>query len=90
VGENNWLVPPPRLIPEVLRKMEGEKSKGTLIIPEWKSAPFWPLLFDGNVLHYGIRGWKCIGKSCTIRGRGNNGIFGKYLSFNMIAVKIEH
>ena len=24
--------------------MENCKAKGTLVVPEWKSAPFWPLL----------------------------------------------
>jgi hypothetical protein len=88
--ENNWLVPPPRLISETLRKMENEKSNGTLVIPEWKSAPFWPILFESDTFQQCIKDWKCIGKSCTIRGRGNNGVFGEYLSFNMIAVRIEH
>ena len=26
--------------------MQGCKAKGTLIVPEWKTAPFWPLLYN--------------------------------------------
>ena len=44
--ENNWLVPPPRLIPYCISKVKNEKCKATLVVPKWKSATFWPLLFD--------------------------------------------
>ena len=43
-GENNWLFPPPYLIPRVLRHMCDGREKGTLIAPSWPSAPWWPLL----------------------------------------------
>ena len=43
-GENNWLVPPPTLIPKVINKLKREKCEGTLVIPEWKSAPYWCML----------------------------------------------
>lgn len=37
-NDNNWLVPPPRLVCKTINKLK--KEKGTLIIPQWKSAPF--------------------------------------------------
>ena len=40
-GECNWIVPPPRLILRALKKMQKEKAKGTMIIPQWRSSPFW-------------------------------------------------
>ena len=43
-GANNWLFPPPFLVPRVLRHMAVGKEDGTLLIPEWHSAPWWPLL----------------------------------------------
>ena len=45
--ENNWLVPPPRLVLLTLQKMQTDKAKGTLIIPSWPSAPFYPVLMNG-------------------------------------------
>ena len=45
VGENNWLVPPIFLIPRVLNHMFALGGHGTLVVPDWPSAPFWPLLF---------------------------------------------
>ena len=48
VGENNWVVPPPRLLSKCLNKIELEKSICTVVLPCWKSAPFWPKLFNGE------------------------------------------
>ena len=43
-GDLNWLFPPPYLVPRVLRHMSEGGEDGTLLIPEWHSAPWWPLL----------------------------------------------
>ena len=32
------------LIPRVIRHAECCKAQGTLVVPHWESAPFWPLL----------------------------------------------
>ena len=45
--ENNWLVPPVYLIARAIRHAKDCKAKGSIIVPLWESAPFWPLLFDG-------------------------------------------
>ena len=44
-GENNWWCPPLYLVPRVLWHAQNTKAQGTLIIPQWFSSPFWPLLF---------------------------------------------
>ena len=43
-GDFNWLFPPPYLVPRVLRHMQEGHEDGTLLVPEWHSAPWWPLL----------------------------------------------
>ena len=43
-GENNWWCPPPWLVPRVVRHAEACGASGTLVVPCWESAPFWPLL----------------------------------------------
>ena len=48
VGENNWLVPPIALVPRAVKHMKACKAQGTLVVPAWLSAPFWPLLFARN------------------------------------------
>ena len=45
-NENNWLFPPPKLIPRVLQHLAFSKAEGTLIIPEWPSAHWWPLIYQ--------------------------------------------
>jgi hypothetical protein len=45
-NENNWLFPPPYLIPRVLHHMRLGKENGSLVIPSWPSAPWWPLLIS--------------------------------------------
>ena len=44
--DNNWLVPPVFLIPRVIRHMRDNREHGTLIVPYWPSAPWWPLLYE--------------------------------------------
>lgn len=41
----NWVVPPPRLIPKVVRKIEQEKCKCTSVISEWKHFFIFRLIF---------------------------------------------
>ena len=43
-AENNWLCPPISLVPRVLKHTLAYKAQGTLIVPLWHSAPYWPLL----------------------------------------------
>ena len=43
-GENNWWCPPIALIPRVIGHAKVCKAVGTLVVPGWPSAPFWPVL----------------------------------------------
>uniref|UniRef100_A0A1X7USH4 Tyr recombinase domain-containing protein n=1 Tax=Amphimedon queenslandica TaxID=400682 RepID=A0A1X7USH4_AMPQE len=43
-GENNWLCPPVYLIPRALGHARNCNCEGTIIVPQWRSAVFWPLL----------------------------------------------
>ena len=45
-GENNWVCPPVGLVVDAVRVLTACSGRGTLIIPEWPSAYFWPLLRD--------------------------------------------
>lgn len=46
--ENNWIFPPPYLIPRILKHMSAGYEDGTLLVPRWPSAIWWPLLVDTN------------------------------------------
>ena len=41
---NNWWCPPIALIPGVIWHAQACGAHGTLIVPHWPSAMFWPIL----------------------------------------------
>ncbi|XP_045211850.2 uncharacterized protein LOC123563229 isoform X1 [Mercenaria mercenaria] len=89
-NENNWLVPPTRLIVDCINKINSEHVECSLIIPKWKSAPFWPLLLneDGNFKYF-IKQTLNLSRSNVVVGNGYNGTFdNEPLKFDMIALKI--
>ena len=43
-GENNRVCPPVGLVVNAVRDLTACSGRGTLIILEWSSASFWPLL----------------------------------------------
>ena len=54
-SENNWLFPPPYLIPKILKHLEFSKATGTLVAPMWTSAIWWPLLtYDGKTFRHEV------------------------------------
>ena len=58
-GEMCWLAPPLFLVGRALLHAEACKTRGTLIVPLWKSAAFWPLLCpDGRHLALYIHAWQ--------------------------------
>jgi hypothetical protein len=92
IGENNWLVPPPRLATDCLKKLQYENSTATLVVPEWKSAPFWPLIVDENGMFKDfIKMFYYLPVTGSIvKGKGNNGVFSSEpLSFRMLTLRIQ-
>ena len=91
-GVKNRMVPPPALGCKTLEKIVKDNAEATLILPEWKSAPFWPLLLSikGSYKSF-IVDYQALPKSNIITaGRCKQGIFtNNPLSFNMIAFKIR-
>jgi len=43
-GETCWVVPPVSIVPRVLHYMKSQNAVGTVILPFWPSAHYWPLL----------------------------------------------
>ena len=76
-GELNWCVPPPKLLCHCLNKIVSEKACGTLIVPLWQSAPFWPLICnDHGIFRDFIKDHKILPQENVISaGQGNNGFF---------------
>ena len=47
-GENNWISDPVSLIGAVFRHMKLCQATGTIFVPLWESAYFWPLLYPNG------------------------------------------
>ena len=56
-GENNWWCPPIGLLPRVIRHAQACEAQGSMVVPLWLSAPFWPLLcpFNTGVFTWFVR-----------------------------------
>ena len=77
-NENNWLFPPPCSIVRVLRHLRASKADGTLMVPEWHSSPWWPLLsYDGVIFRPEVKDWLIVDYSCmTIPAVSGVSLFG--------------
>ena len=74
-NENCLLVPPVTLVCETLKHMDTDSAVGTLVIPDWPSSAFWPLLWGRykNAIEIFSRHK---GKNVVIHGRNVNSLFG--------------
>ena len=91
--DNNWLCPPFYLIPRVIRHMQLCRAKGSLVVPLWRSAPFWPLIAPDGV-HFAsfIINWVELprSKNAFWAGRHSPGLFGKGdIHFRVLALRID-
>ena len=50
-GENVWLTPPVHLIAKTWKMLEYFQCHGTIVLPKWVSAPWWPLINNGCTWH---------------------------------------
>ena len=91
--DNNWLCPPVYLTCRVINHMKLCKAKGTLVVPLWKSAHFWPVLSPDGI-HWGgfIHDWAILDNhpKLFVRGKAKNSIFGnKPLKFRTVALRVD-
>ena len=92
-NDNNWLCPPVCLTCKVLSHLKVCNAAGTLVVPLWRSAYFWPrLCFDG--LHWSgfVHDWVILTDlpNLFVRGIAKNSIFGRdSLPFPSVALRID-
>ena len=90
--ECNWVVPAPRDVLRALQKLESDRSRGTCVIPLWKTAPFWPILQpQGNAFASFVKGVRILPQYNVIsQGLGNNGVFSQNpLPFRLLALRVD-
>ena len=88
-GENCWVVRPVSIVPRVLHYMKSQNAVGTVILPFWPSAHYWPLLTN-KYLKY-ISGYSMhIGNQSLAHGRNLNSLLGsKRFKGYVIALRME-
>jgi hypothetical protein len=79
----NWLFPPPRLIIPTVLHLKKSKGTGLLLIPQWKSAVFYPFLMDFAREPQLVNRWVLGGKNVFKRGIDNTTCFGPDFSGNV-------
>ncbi|XP_067668097.1 uncharacterized protein [Haliotis asinina] len=75
-GTMSWIVPP---IPRVIKPLKECCAAGTLVVPEWPSACFWPLICTKNVFISQIKDWMYLptDKDAYTASRIQGGLFGE-------------
>ena len=96
---NNWVCPPPALLLSVLKHMAFWKASGVLVVPEWKSAPFWPTIcpypplfasFITGVYYIPRNHDVFIPGPSTLRAyRDNDSVFQGCPKFNVLALRVS-
>ena len=94
--ENNFIVPPVHRIIDVLKHIFLEGITGTLIIPLWKSSPFWSLVarkkFQSTIIekHIVERGSTVLQQgSCPFSILGSTNYKGSIVAFKFSTVNIQ-
>jgi hypothetical protein len=92
-GINGLFVPPIFLITRILKYMKQCNALGTLIVPCWQSASFWPMLCPGGDGFIDqVKGYTDLSteKEFYSPGKSKNAIFGNVdLTFRMLALRID-
>ena len=94
LGENNWWCPPVYLVPRVLRHVQATRATGTLLVPKWPSATFWPMLFTRNAesgIASSVKATLVVDKSEVIifPGRAGASLYKGIPNTDMLAVQLE-
>ena len=87
---NNWLVPPISLIPETLEHLRRCGGSGTLVVPKWPSAAFWPLILDEN-REFGeyITDYIEYKKPKKFFNPHQTSVFGEYFNSNVLVLPLQ-
>jgi hypothetical protein len=91
--ENNWLVPPIYSVLRVFKHLITCKAAGTLIVPKWTSAAFWPYIFQKDLVFQAyvvdVLEFKNL-SGIFIQGSNPNSIFGsESFSSPVLAIRIK-
>ena len=73
-----------------IQKMEADKGQGTLILPNWQTAPSYPVIVKGECSRFVKEILRLPKLNIICEGLGNNGIFeSSPLAFDMLALRLD-
>ena len=90
--ELNWWCPPPYLVSRMLCHAKRTRAHGTLLVPKWPSAAFWPMLFPEHSLKaWFIQELRVLDKSEVVVCAGKHGayLFDGSPNTNLLALKLN-
>jgi len=98
----NYVCPPPYLVCPILSHMKNCKAKGVIVLPEWKSAVFWPALcmYLRGTCYFAdfVKDWFYLPKSecmflpgvgCAKLFETNSSVFSGTPKFEVLALKVD-
>lgn len=92
-NENNWLVPPVSLVIKTIKYVINCNAKGTLIVPKWVSASYWPYVFKDNLKTFVYVSDVLEFEDSTkifIQGMNKNSIFGSERFYSsVLAIRLD-
>lgn len=90
-NDNNLLVPPPYQAAKVIRHVIACRAVGTLVVPKWVSAQYWPMLVNrqGEFNKFVTEHIE-LGSKVVTAGSGNKNIMGTdRFSSNILVLRID-
>ena len=90
-GINGWFVPPICIISRVIKYLKQCCAFGTVVVPHWQSASFWPLIADDSGFISEVKAYVELPVRKEFYQPGKVGdMFGKVdLPFKMLALRID-
>ena len=85
----NWLCPPIALIAATLKHAKLCQGKGVLMIPEWPSAYFWPLLTENGTHFQHFVKDVLVLDPFYINNSESSSVFNGFVDFRSLALLIE-
>ena len=82
----------PFLIPRVIRHALNTTASGTLVVPRWPLAPFWPMLFpDGCTQAPFVIGEKTLDRSThlVVAGHSDGNLFKGAPNTDLLALRLD-
>ena len=90
--DTSWWCPPVYLVPRVIRHAQNTNAKGTLVVPQWLSSPFWPLLFpDGASPAVFVKEWLELPRTdnLILPSKPGANLFKSLPNISVLALRIE-